>query len=328
MTNRFGYVLTKIWDAGDDVLVRLWLRRKTVAHRGRREQPSSYSGGHLAPTPLLNPVQELQSRLTPHVVRLHDLTDVPAWELMGAPLTRLCSPCRSESRSDDLDLLLAWDLGHSDTCCRGCFGRATLDQWDPASPELSASSGCGTLLCNAMRPSFTSHCVCCGGGARTIDSWTEKSHPKSLRVHASSWHSASRFQEAGLTPAAMPALFQLFALGPEGPGSPDDTTETASVVALCSSIPGGRSSQRALRLPHQRHWVCSLLRGRGPGFTRRHCDLGFCRGAVLRKLGRPSFTNSFLQLSHRQGELCRLPPGQENPASPEDPSNLCEVLDQ
>ena len=87
---------------------RLLLRRRTVAHRCR--------GEHLAPTPLLNPVQEF----TPHVVGLHGLADVPEkHEIMGAPLTRLCSPFRRVTPLrevfDDLDLPLARDLGHSDT---------------------------------------------------------------------------------------------------------------------------------------------------------------------------------------------------------------------
>ena len=62
-----------------------------------------------------------------------------------------------------------------DCCCRGSFGRATSP-----GPLISSFTGTlrefrlrrGTLLCNSMKPSFTSrHCVCSSdGAARTIDS--------------------------------------------------------------------------------------------------------------------------------------------------------------
>ena len=64
-----------------------------------------------------------------------------------------------------------------------------------------------------------------------------------------------------------------------------------SVVALCFAIPGGRappaSLEAAVTITGTGCALCDMLAQRS---TRGHCDIAFCRGTVLLKLGSPSFT--------------------------------------
>ena len=61
-----------------------------------------------------------------------------------------------------------------------------------------------------------------------------------------------RASPTALTTAVTRALFLPFALGPEGPSSPEDTAVSDSTVALCFSIPGGRAfaQQSTVALVH------------------------------------------------------------------------------
>ena len=125
----------------------------------------------------------------------------------------------------------------------------------------------------------------------------------------------SRASPAGTTPAAMPALFQLFALGHDGPTwilsrqsafrfQEAEVHHHQQTLRLL-----GRQTERLLRhcpsqtreaelhqKAHRRLWrrllSCLSLSGpTRPRFTRGHGDLRFCRRTVLCDPKRPSFTD-------------------------------------
>ena len=159
-----------------------------------------------------------------------------------------------------------WKSSFISRICDCCNSGGAVRATSPG-PKRSSFTGTlrefrccrGSLLCNSMRPSFTSsHCVCCSGGAvRAIDSGPKRSsftwslceftfHP---------WHSACQ----------------------EGPASPENTAITDSVVTQCSAFPGSRASPTAF--------------------------------ATVASSGR----------------VVSSAPGQEDPVSPEDPSNSGSV---
>ena len=100
------------------------------------------------------------------------------------------------------------------------------------------------MLRDPGRPNSTHRlCSCCSGGTgRSYCSRPRRSfhlRQKTLPLRALSWRCAS---PTALTTAVMPPLFLPFALGQEGPSSPEETAISESVVAPCFAISRGRAS--------------------------------------------------------------------------------------
>ena len=108
------------------------------------------------------------------------------------------------------------------------------------------------MLRDPGRPNSTHRlcCCCCGGTGRSYCSGPRRSfhlRQKTLPLRALSWRCASqppggRASPTALTTAVMPPLFLPFALGQEGPSSPEETAISESVVAPCFAISRGRAS--------------------------------------------------------------------------------------
>ena len=165
-----------------------------------------------------------------------------------------------------------------------------LDQGDPASPALFASSGF----------SFTSrHEGCSSGGTVCHMLWTKKAqlHQNFLRVRALSWHSALRFQEAELLQTTLRLLQRRHCschLLWTKKAQLHQNFLRVRALSWHSALRFQEAEllQTTLRLLQRRHCSCHLLWAKRPSFTRRPCDIGFCRSALLCDSRRPRFAST------------------------------------
>ena len=158
--------------------------------------------------------------------------------------------------------------------------------------------------------------------------WTNKAqlHQHSSRVQVLSWHTALPFHEAELHQQTLRLLWRrrcschlLWAKNTQL--RPKSLRVQVFVVALCFATPQGRASPAGTApaaMPALYQLFCS-----GPSrpiFTRRHCDIGICRDALLFDSRRPSFASRPCGCcNHVTG--CALPS-----APPEDTATLGAVV--